>query len=86
MAETTKKSTSSAKRPSKSTKSVVATSTKKVTRARTSKPTVEPHELQHMIATNAYYRAERRGFSHGNHTQDWLEAEAEITAKVKLKK
>ncbi len=31
-----------------------------------------------MVATAAYYRAEKRGFNGGDATQDWLEAEAEI--------
>jgi uncharacterized membrane-anchored protein len=85
MAEATKKTATVAKKTTKSTKAV-ATSPKKTTRAKTEKVEVSTHELQHMIATNAYYRAERRGFSHGNHMQDWIEAEAEISAKVKLKK
>jgi len=33
---------------------------------------------QEMIATAAYYRAERKGFIYGDEMQDWLEAEAEI--------
>ena len=31
-----------------------------------------------MVATAAYYKAERRGFEGGNDLQDWLDAEAEI--------
>jgi hypothetical protein len=31
-----------------------------------------------MIAENAYYRAERRGFRGSHHVRDWLEAESEI--------
>ncbi len=31
-----------------------------------------------MIATAAYYRMQRRGFSGGSPEQDWLEAEAEL--------
>lgn len=31
-----------------------------------------------MIATAAYYRAERRGFAPGAELEDWLAAEAEI--------
>lgn len=84
MAETIKKSAPTAKKVSKTSSST--TTPKKTTRAKASKAEVTAHDLQHMIATNAYYRAERRGFSHGNHMQDWLDAEAEITAKVKVKK
>ena len=36
---------------------------------------------QEHIATAAYYKAERRGFSHGMAVQDWLEAEAEYDAR-----
>lgn len=35
-----------------------------------------------MIATAAYYRAERRAFNGGCETEDWLEAEAEIDAML----
>ena len=38
-----------------------------------------PSEVRHqMIATAAYYRAERRAFQGGDPVADWLEAEAEI--------
>jgi len=35
-------------------------------------------DRQQMIATAAYYRAEKRGFDNGDEMQDWLEAEAEL--------
>ncbi len=31
-----------------------------------------------MIATAAYYQAEKRGFNGGDEIQDWLEAESEL--------
>ncbi len=31
-----------------------------------------------MVATAAYYRAERRGFQSGHEFEDWLDAEADI--------
>lgn len=34
------------------------------------------------IATAAYFRAERRGFTPGREVEDWLEAEAEMTARA----
>ncbi|TLZ21012.1 MAG: DUF2934 domain-containing protein [Gammaproteobacteria bacterium] len=37
-----------------------------------------------MIAENAYLRAERRGFAPGHETEDWLAAEAEIGALLKV--
>ncbi|TFH12269.1 MAG: DUF2934 domain-containing protein [Nitrosomonadales bacterium] len=35
-------------------------------------------DRQKMIATAAYYLAEKRGFNNGDSIQDWLEAEAEL--------
>ena len=35
-------------------------------------------EWKDMIATAAYYRAERRGFEDGTADEDWYEAEAEL--------
>ena len=42
-------------------------------------------ERQRMIAEAAYYIAEKRGFSPGNHDQDWAEAERQIDAILKKK-
>ncbi len=39
-------------------------------------------DRQKMIATAAYYLAERRGFNSGDEIQDWLEAEAEIDGLI----
>lgn len=36
-----------------------------------------------MIAANAYYRAERRGFLPGYELADWLEAEREVDALLR---
>jgi hypothetical protein len=36
------------------------------------------HDWQDMIATAAYYRAEKRGFDGGSAEEDWYEAEAEL--------
>jgi hypothetical protein len=59
-------------------------------RARTS-PTVTPKPLQvspdarrGLIAESAYLRAERRGFAPGHETEDWLAAELEIDALLKI--
>jgi len=40
--------------------------------------TVTPEERWRMVAEAAYLRAEQRGFSGGNPTDDWLAAEAEV--------
>ena len=37
-----------------------------------------------MIAEGAYLRAERRGFAPGHETEDWLAAEAEVNALLKV--
>ncbi len=37
-------------------------------------------ERERMVATAAYYRAQRRDFAPGEEVRDWLEAEAEIDA------
>lgn len=41
---------------------------------------VSEQELKKMIANNAYFRAQRRGFALGCEQEDWLAAEAEINA------
>ena len=37
-----------------------------------------------LIAERAYLRAERRGFGPGHETEDWLAAEAEVDALLKV--
>ena len=41
-------------------------------------------DYQEMIAEAAYYKAEQRGFVPGFEEEDWLEAENEILAMLKL--
>ncbi len=72
-----------------------STTTKKTSEAATAKPgsarkspakktpTVSPEHRYHMIATAAYFLAERRGFAGGYEMQDWIAAEAEIDAQLK---
>ncbi|MDD5265954.1 MAG: DUF2934 domain-containing protein [Methylococcales bacterium] len=36
-------------------------------------------EFREMVAKNAYYRAEKRGFKDGFDLEDWFEAEREIS-------
>lgn len=45
-------------------------------------PKVTAAERLLLIADNAYYRAERRGFAPGYELTDWLAAEAEIDAQL----
>ena len=39
---------------------------------------IDLDEFREMVATAAYYRAEKRGFEPGHEMDDWLEAEQEI--------
>lgn len=50
----------------------------------TGQSTVAPEERYKMIAAAAYLRAERRGFASGRALNDWIEAEAEIDAMLKI--
>ena len=43
---------------------------------------VDPLERRRLIEEAAYFRAERRGFTAGAEEQDWLEAEAEVDARL----
>jgi hypothetical protein len=41
-------------------------------------------ELRRLIAEAAYYRAQQRGFAPGYEEQDWIDAEAEVMARLGL--
>jgi hypothetical protein len=43
---------------------------------------VNGEDRESMIAEAAYFRAERRGFAGGDPVVDWLEAEAEVDARL----
>jgi chromosome segregation ATPase len=47
---------------------------------------VSPGERDKMIAEAAYFRAEQRGFKGGDPLADWVQAEAEINARLSLKR
>jgi len=40
---------------------------------------IDLEEFREMVATDAYYRAGKRGFEPGHEIDDWLEAEKEIS-------
>jgi hypothetical protein len=44
-------------------------------------PDIDLDEFREMVAKNAYYRAEKRGFEDGFELEDWLEAEQEISSQ-----
>jgi hypothetical protein len=62
-------------------KTATAPARKPVSRAKTAPAGPDP-KRQVMIAMAAYYRAERRGFVPGHELEDWLAAEAELSATV----
>lgn len=43
---------------------------------------ISMEERYRLIAEAAYYRAEKRGFQGGDPTQDWIQAEKEVDAKL----
>jgi len=45
-------------------------------------PFTGPEQRAALIAEAAYFRAEKRGFRPGHETEDWLEAEAEVDARL----
>ena len=59
----------------------------RVRKSPTDKPAraeVTPEARRALIAETAYLRAERRGFEPGQETEDWLAAEAEVDALLKV--
>jgi hypothetical protein len=64
-------SADNARRAARSRKSPLATPTR---------ASVTSEARRALIAEAAYLRAERRGFSPGHETDDWLAAEAEVDA------
>ena len=43
-------------------------------------------EIYEMIAQAAYYRAEKRGFTPGLEADDWLQAETEVTERLRIRR
>ncbi|HVN43886.1 MAG TPA: DUF2934 domain-containing protein [Steroidobacteraceae bacterium] len=66
---------SKARRPARSRKSDSAPS---------SSARLTPEARHALIAEAAYLRAERRGFAPGHETDDWLAAEAEVDALLRV--
>jgi hypothetical protein len=42
---------------------------------------IDPNESHRMVAVNAYYRAEKRGFEPGGEMDDWHAAELELSSR-----
>jgi outer membrane biosynthesis protein TonB len=56
---------------------------KKESAPKTATVSVSSEHRNHMIATAAYFIAQRRGFSGGYEVQDWISAEIEIDKQLK---
>jgi len=64
------------------TKRVSTSNTKrKTTPARS--PAIDPDVRRRLIAAEAYFLAERRGFAPGNELADWVAAEASVDSRFK---
>ncbi|HTV76832.1 MAG TPA: DUF2934 domain-containing protein [Steroidobacteraceae bacterium] len=46
---------------------------------------ISAEDRQKLIATAAYFRAQRRGFSAGHEAEDWLEAEREVDLRLEYR-
>lgn len=83
-APTAAKRTTSAARPAAMTATATPKpETKAETKAQTKRqtprqPRIDAERRRNFVEVAAYYIAERRGFSNGDQTMDWLAAEAEI--------
>lgn len=42
---------------------------------------LDEDEFREMVAKDAYFKAEKRGFADGYEVQDWLEAEHEVSQR-----
>ena len=47
------------------------------------KPAIDPDVRRRLIAAEAYFLAERRGFAPGSELADWVAAEAAVDSKFK---
>ncbi len=65
--------------------SVIATSSRATSKAVQIKaePEILPEHRCHLIATAAYFLAEKRGFVGGYEMHDWLTSEREIDSQLK---
>jgi len=49
----------------------------------TTVPTIDAEQRRQLIAAEAYFLAERRGFAAGHEFDDWLAAEAAVDARLR---
>jgi hypothetical protein len=43
---------------------------------------IDPNVRRQLVAAEAYFRAERRGFAAGNELEDWVTAEAAVDSRL----
>jgi hypothetical protein len=48
----------------------------------TASTSVDPDVRRQLVAAEAYFRAERRGFAAGNELEDWVAAEAAVDRRL----
>jgi Protein of unknown function (DUF2934) len=54
--------------------------------SRASLTAIDPETRRQMVAAEAYFLAERRGFAAGNEVEDWVAAEVAVDARLKRKR
>jgi hypothetical protein len=56
------------------------------TQSRAARTAMDPETRRQMVAAEAYFLAERRGFAAGNEVEDWVAAEVAVDARLKQKR
>ena len=69
--------------PTRTTASAKVSARKRSVESQTASAKIAPEQRRELIAQAAYFIAERRGFAPGSDLEDWLQAEAEIEARMK---
>jgi hypothetical protein len=55
---------------------------KKTVRKASASGAVDPELRRQLVAAEAYFRAERRGFAAGSELEDWVAAEAAVDSRL----
>ena len=56
------------------------------THSRAAVTAIDQETRRRMVAAEAYFLAERRGFAAGNEVEDWVAAEVAVDARLKQKR
>ena len=84
MSERNPNQNSAPAKPNRTRKAKAAKATLEAPPASAELTSITRSDRQAMIATAAYYRAEKRHFSPGSELEDWIAAEAEIDTLLML--